>query len=255
MMNMTQPRMRYLATLAAGLLVALSAPRVDAVIVQDFEAGIAPGNVFGDAGRRGTYGVPPFGGSFQLLLTTFNAGDGGGLSGTNAIPVNGAGGLTSQLGLPAGTITFPGAVPVGTGSAYQMSLGALVVGQQVGFSYDFLTSEGGHPDFAFAALQNTTTGVVTYIAFANANQAGLVVSPSPNFNLETGYITLAGINVSAAGNYILSIGVADANNTSIQSGLLLDNITVSAVPEPSTLALALIGTVGAAGLIRRRRLA
>ncbi|OAI41930.1 hypothetical protein AYO41_01265 [Verrucomicrobia bacterium SCGC AG-212-E04] len=247
--------MRYLATLAAGLLVALSAPRVDAVIVQDFEAGLAPGTPFGDVQRLGTYGVPPFGGNFQLLLTTFNATDGPGLSGTNAIAVNGAGGLTSQLGLPAGTITFAGAIPVGTGSAYQLTLGALVVGQQVGFSYDFLTSEGGHPDFAFAALQNTTTGVVTYIAFANANQGGLVVSPSPNFNLETGYLTLAGINVNVAGNYVLSIGVADANNTSIASGLLIDNITVSVIPEPSTLALALVGIVGVTGFIRRRRLA
>jgi hypothetical protein len=85
-----------------------------------------------DAQRIGTYGVAPFAGNFQLLLTTFTASEGGGLSGTNDIPVNGAGGLTSQLGLPAGTITFTGAVPVGGGSAYQMSLGSLNVGDQIG---------------------------------------------------------------------------------------------------------------------------
>ena len=253
MTNMIQPRMRYLATLAAGLLVALSAPRVDAVIVQDFES--TTGTIFGDAGRQGTFGVPPFGGSFQLLLTTFNAGEGGGIAG-NDIAVGGAGGLQSQLALPSGTITFPGAAPLGGGSAFQMSLGALNVGDTVGFSYDFLTSEGGHPDFAFAALQNTTTGAVTYIVFANANQSGLTALASlPNFDLHSGYLTAAGIGVTVAGNYTLSIGVADAQNNNTQSGLLLDNITVSPVPEPSTLALAAVGIVGAAALIRRRRLA
>ncbi len=250
---MIQTRIPFLAKLAAGLLVALGAPRVDAVIVQDFESGIAPGSVFGDAQRLGTYGVPPFGGSFQLLLTTFSAAEGGGLSGSNAIAINGAGGLTSQLGLPAGTITSAGAIPIGDGSAYQMTLGSLNVGDQVGFSYDFLTSEGGHPDFAFVALQNTTTGVVTYLSFANANQGGLLASSSANFNLHTGYLTLPSINVGVAGNYVLSIGVADANNSAIQSGLLIDNITV--VPEPTTLALTLVGAVGAIGLLRRRRMA
>ena len=68
---------------------------------------------------------------------------GGGLSGTNAIPVNGAGGLTSQLGLPAGTITFAGAIPLGCGSSYPMSFGSLNDGKQVGFSYDFMAAEGG----------------------------------------------------------------------------------------------------------------
>jgi hypothetical protein len=226
------------------------APRADATIVQDFETGIAPGTVFGDAQRLGTYGVPPFGGNFQLLLTTFNSTDGGGLSGTDAIPVNGAGGLTSQLGLPAGTITFTGAVPVGPGSAYQMSLGSLNVGDQVGFSYDFLTNEVGHPDFAWVALQNTSNGTVTYTVFANANQSGLVSSTSPNFDQHTGYLTLAGISIANAGNYILSIGVADANNSSLASGLLLDNITV--IPEPSVLALTAVGALGAFGLLRRR---
>lgn len=58
-----------------------------------------------------------------------------------------------------------------------------------------------------------------------------------------------GFSPVASGNYLLSF----ANRGGDNIGAILDNVSVSAVPEPSTTALALLGLLGMVGMARRRR--
>ena len=248
------------ASLAFGLFGL--AGGAQAVIIEGFESGT--GTVFGDASRVGIYGpsggvVPPQG-SFQLLLTTFSTatpGDGAPISGTNA---QRTATLATNLGLSAGTIrnsNVAGSAGNGfEGSAYTLTI-SLNAGDVFRFQYDFMTVEDPtqipfHADFAFFSVTGAATSYSTLI---DANAA---LSTNPNltsFNFESGYRT---VNFTAvtSGSYTFSIGVMDAGTVgTLQSGLLLDNIQLIAIPEPSALALALVGAVGAAGFIRRRRLA
>jgi hypothetical protein len=254
------PRKGFHVALAIlGLALASTAP---AVVVQDFESGIGPnGFIFGDSARIGTYaGIAPFAGAGQLMLTTFgsNASDGGGITGGgNAVLVAA---LNTSLGLPNGTIQAlapAGSTPITEGSGYSFTLPTtLNVGDVVSFSYNFLTADGLHQDFAFAVLLNTATQATTSILLANALTTplpGTGGNASSPFNAGTGYLTSAGFTIAAAGNYQISFGVIDANNNQLGSGLLLDNITVTSVPEPSTLALAGLGALGVAGFLRRRK--
>ena len=61
------------------------------------------------------------------------------------------------------------------------------------------------------------------------------------FSLETGYQT-ATINIVTTGTYTLGLGVSDAVDKDVPSGLLVDNIQVtSPVPEPTTIAFSIAG--------------
>ena len=249
----------HLALAILGLALASTAP---AVVVQDFETGIGPnGFIFGDAARLTSpyAGIVAAGGSGQLMLTTFgsNVSDGGGINGNAVTAVS----LNTSLGLPPGTIQA--VAPAGQiaieGSGYSFTLpSTLNVGDVVSFSYNFLTADGLHQDYAFAVLLNTATQATTSILLANA-----LTTPLPGnggdatsrFSASTNYLTSAGFTIATAGNYQISFGVIDVSNNQLGSGLLLDNIRVTPVPEPSTLALAGLGVLGMAGLIRRRRTA
>lgn len=64
-----------------------------------------------------------------------------------------------------------------------------------------------------------------------------------------GYSTWSlGFTPLASGNFLLSF----ANRGGDNMGAILDNVSVSAVPEPSTTALALLGLFALAGMARRR---
>jgi hypothetical protein len=129
------------------------------------------------------------------------------------------------------------------------------------FQYDFLSNEPFQTtprgDFAFDAIfttGGTLQGSVSHFQTASvSNPANLFGAQTP-FIFHTGYQTLS-LNVSglAAGTYDLGIGVSDAVNTSHASGLLIDNVQVTAVPEPSTLGLVLAGAASLAAVRRRIR--
>ena len=130
------------------------------------------------------------------------------------------------------------------------------------FNYDFLTNEFGtgfHNDFGFYAIFSGTTNVSSGAHnFIDAASAQSLLGPVPDangpFGLHTGDRSY-GIPVAslAPGNYTLGIGIEDATNRQNASGLLVDNIQVAAVPEPSVVGLTIAGAILLVAVRRRMK--
>jgi hypothetical protein len=224
--------------------------------VTGFEGGDEAIQSTGDAGTQGTYqGEAPVEGSLQYLITTI---------GTNAANEDGATkqSASNAVGSAAlNTFFFGQAVSNQEGSGVLIPFTVGAGDTTLSFRYDFLSNEPGQTtprgDFAFEAIFTTVgvlQGTVNHFQTASlANPSNLFGAGSP-FVFHTGYLTLS-LNVSglAAGNYDLGIGVSDVTNTSHASGLLIDNVQVSAVPEPSTLGLVFAGAASLAAVRRRIR--
>lgn len=247
-----------LSVLLGLCALTLAAPRAGADVVQGFESGLAGVDSIGDVSVvDSTYGDAPTEGNSQALLTTFTGNDGGGVSGTDAVAATGANSVESFLGLTPGgngLVLDPADVAVG-GSALSFSLNVSTE-SSLNLDYNFLTNEvstasGGNNDFALLTI-NDGTNINEYL-LANAQVGGLVASNTPNFNLETGYISLGGVTL-AAGSYTVGVTVLDDNYTESPSGLLVDNVTLTAVPEPGSLALGVVALGAIAIALRKRRL-
>jgi hypothetical protein len=224
--------------------------------VTGFEGGDEAIQSTGDAGTQGTYqGEAPPEGSLQYLITTI---------GTNTTNEDG---VTKQSASNAvgsaalNTFFFGQTVSNQEGSGILVPFTVGAGDTTLSFQYDFLSNEPAQStaraDFAFDAIFTTggvLQGSVNHFQTASqSNPANLFGAQSP-FIFHTGYLTLS-LNVSglAPGTYDLGIGISDAINTSHASGLLIDNVQVSAVPEPSTLGLVLAGAASLAAVRRRIR--
>jgi len=98
-------------------------------------------------------------------------------------------------------------------------------------------------EFALAGNQrNSSTESVT-VSFGNAS----LIYSLPSSQTFTTYSLV--FTPSASGNYSLSFSNAGGDNV----GALLDNVRVTAVPEPESLALLLAGSLVVAGVAARRR--
>ena len=226
-------------------------------------------NAIGDVGVRGTYqGLTPTQGSNQLLLTTINnasEGTGSGAlsnqSGSNAVT---APSVESFLSVPTGTIrngVGSGSAGGTEGSAFKLTI-TLGVGDVLTFNYQFLTQEdvfllddpntaaGYHRDFAFASL-SLGGSLFSYEVLNTADDA-LISPPDQQPFPFAADPDVFSFTATQAGTYTLGIGVADATTTDIASGLLVDNIAVAPIPEPSTYALLAGGAFLLVGWRRRR---
>jgi len=255
------------ALLGLAMIAFLESGNARAATVEGFESTTLDlGNSIGDAGiRTGNFsGQDPTEGTRQLLLTTISSISDiefTSVSGMNAVAVAS---VATFLGVSPSSITNGSAA--GTeGSAFRLSLGTLTAGTVVTFNYDFLTLETGplfprnHLDFAFITLQlGSNTPTVSVISDTTAILFP-VVDPGNTgmgkFAFETRYQTFT-INITTNGTYTLGVGVMDAGNSTspndkgVSSGLLVDNITVT-VPEPTTVALGVMGALLLVGLRRR----
>lgn len=248
---------------ACVLSLAFAQPGM-AVKVEGFEPGDPPVSTSGDATFKQTYqGVPPPEASNQFLITTINAGGTDGTdgysnqSGTNAV-TNAT--LQSFFGISG---------LVGTeGSGFKLSIVVPAGSDTITFQYDFLTNElpsgGGaiqHQDFAFAVLLNSSNvligGIRTVatpadIDFNNPSRqlpSGPIATNPFSFDTGSKTFTITGL---AAGTYTLGIGIEDRTTSDVPSGLLVDNIQVTAaVPEPSTIGLIIAGAASFAAVRRR----
>jgi hypothetical protein len=251
------------STMSAVFIAALLATMAPAIgyaaSVQDFESGLPPASTTGDAQTIGTFeGIAPPQGSNQLLLTTINQ------TSDSTTPLSGVGhdavnvaAISAFTGVPTATLRFNATNTGQEGSAFKMTLG-LNVGDVLTFNWDFLTSEDPAAtvptqDFGFASLVLAGT-VVNYQTLGNTTAASGSLA-GPTFFNETGnsgnHFSTYQFTITQAGTYTLGIGIMDAKNTAGPSGLLVDNIQVAAVPEPSAVGLTIAGSVLLVTLRRR----
>ena len=236
----------------AGAILSLTAGSAFAQqIINNFEGGtFGPnGSTAGDASIVGADFFTPAAGSRQALVTTFSsAADGGNVSGTDATT---AANVETFLGLNAGTLAANGA-NLSDASSFKLVRFTLNVGDAVSFNYNFLsnaTAADGQ-DFSFVTLQRGG-GDPTFQVLANV-AAAATTSTSAFFDHETGSVLFALAPVTTAGTYTLGFGVTDAFDDAVGSGLLIDNVQINAVPEPSVLAgMVVLG--GLSLVVTRRR--
>jgi hypothetical protein len=239
---------RFTAVFIGVLLMSLGG-LARATVVEGFEAGLSEPNS-GDVGIKGTFfTIAPTEGTHQLLLTTINN--------TSDSP------QTNQSGTDAKSVTTiapflgetTGSIHDGTafgqeGSAFTISLGTLTAGSTVTFDYDFLTNEdpsgAHHNDFAFWELNS---GAIHIFADTASSLHPTTGAGNP-FVLETGYQTVT-ITITTTGTYTLGLGVMDATTTGTSSGVLIDNIQVTAVPEPTTIGFSVAGAALLVALRKR----
>ncbi len=235
----------------ALLVVALLLLPAKSGRAEGFESIILDGtNSIGDASIRtpNYFGINPTEGTHQLLLTTINNGAGSdpiitgnppNQSGNNAVSVTN---LAAFLGINTSNIR-DGTVTGQEGSAFKLNLGLLSVGDVITFNYNFLTNDAappdGHNDFAFVSL-SLIGGNTPVIADELAPPQFVTTGAGNPFVLETHYQTYS-ITITQAGNYTLGIGIVDGTTNDNTSALLVDNISVIPVPEPSTVGLAVAG--------------
>lgn len=103
------------------------------------------------------------------------------------------------------------------------------------------------PSSVDLTLTNTTSGSVFTATGLSLNDVVPNTGPNPNPDGQelTWYFTGLGANTSGA--YTLTF-----NNVPQSAGFRIDDVSVSAVPEPSAYALSLLG-IGALGVMARRR--
>lgn len=208
--------------------------------------------------QTATYGITPSAGTQQFLLTTINpAASLPAYLGTTPANTNVAS-LNTYFGLAAGTL---GAFNAQDGSGYLSQQVTLTIGSVVSFDYIFLTSEDNsvayNNDRAFFTVNgaiNTTLRTAGQLTSAEQAQG----SNALNFDfqsrgtLTSGYTRLS-YTVPATGNYTFGFGVIDVATTTVQSGLLIDNLNYSVIPEPGTGALLALSAAGAAAAARTAR--
>jgi hypothetical protein len=224
--------------------------------VTGFETGDEAILSAGDAGVRTTayQGEAAPEGSNQYLITTIRNTDledgDTNQSGTNAV-----------TGAALSTFFFGQTVSNQDGSGILIPFTVGAGDTTLSFQYDFLSNEPAQTtpraDFAFDAIFTSggaLQGSVNNFQIASMTNPANLFGAGTVFNFHTGYQTLS-LNVSglAAGTYDLGIGVSDQTNTSHATGLLIDNVQVSAVPEPSTLGLVFAGAASLAAVRRRIR--
>jgi hypothetical protein len=139
------------------------------------------------------------------------------------------------------------------GSGIRQSFSALA-GSTLNISFDwaFSSTDTANPDFGFIAINDSVHKFVdTGSQYLTGKFLGSFVDAQNVtwnwFNSTYSY------EAAADGSLSLALGVVDINDYSYTSRLRIDNVTVSAVPEPETYALMLTGLGVLAGAMRRRQ--
>ena len=158
-------------------------------------------------------------------------------------------GLSAALGLATGQLAgLKQAGDIGDvafGSAIQQSFTANA-GDQVSFNWNFLSDESSNAngnDFAFLLFDGTLTRLAN--TFTPQQPTATV------FTSESGFQP-SSFAISTSGLHSIAFGVVDVNGALGASALLVDDVRVTAVPEPSSVMLLLAGLAVVAVTARRR---
>lgn len=268
-------RQALLTAVSLGLMLAATSAHAQ-VINGSFESGggsYSGWTTQGDALiQTSSLGSGPTDGSFDALLASATDGSNGVAAGNGVSAAT----LESAMGVSSGTLQGLGRGNPIIGSVAVQSL-SLVAGQTVSFDWDFLTNQtyndgtsdsiapsANNNDFSFVSLApasgtaevsvlaDTFYGYVNDSGAAGGFQTGFQITPVQNpFISETLFHTFTW-TATTTGVYTLGIGVVHAaigQENGVNSGLLVDNVQVGAVPEPAS-CLALATFVG--GVVGRR---
>ncbi|MCB1738026.1 MAG: hypothetical protein KDI42_07865 [Gammaproteobacteria bacterium] len=156
--------------------------------------------------------------------------------------------INSTLGIDidALTVSYAGTGPAANASILYQTFNVYGTGD-ISFDWNFLTSESGsfgsRNDFAFYVLQSAVG-----LADVGDTSAGAI----SGFTKQSGFSTEV-ISGLTAGSYLIGFGVVNNNATSVDSGLLIDNVLLAdtgsaPAPIPATAALLALGLMG----VRRR---
>jgi hypothetical protein len=187
-------------------------------------------------------------------------------------------GLSTGSGLSTGALTNLGNGPVMNGSAIMQSI-TVVGGETLSFDYNFLTNApplgglGGLDPFAFVTSPTLATFADNGYNFSPPTAPGLA-----GYAYQTGTQSLT-VTFTTAGTYSFGIGVVDVTTDQYSSALLVSDFTLSsgnlgtwstlgnisasnssgsffmstAVPEPSSIVLLVLGGLGVGVACRRRK--
>lgn len=157
--------------------------------------------------------------------------------------------LETFIGLELGSLNALGNGITYNGSAIKQTFKANA-GDVLTFDWNFLKKEEPDPifnDFAFVALNSLST-------LASPLESSLVAfSNSENkFDRQTKF-QISSFTIPNTGIYTLGLGVANVTDTSGDSGLLVDNVSLKPIPEPSSvLGTLTLGALGAGLLLNRK---
>lgn len=168
--------------------------------------------------------------------------------------------IDSNIGLPAGSFSalIQSFAPNATEGATLFQTFTLDdstgLDCEITFDYNFLTNETLSPnrnnDFAFYSLFDGNGNLAASGAVGVFSST--FVGASGAFASQTGWNSVTISNLVGGQNYSLLFGVFDNGSTLVDSALLLDNIQVNCVPEPSSAMLLGLASVSAFGFRRRK---
>lgn len=212
------------------------------VINGSFEGGLSDWSTIGLATvETSAVGVTPADANNQALIRTNDGASG------DATIAN----LAAFLSIPVSELNASGRDGV-RGSGLKQVITSVNAGDKLTFSWNYLTSETpGSPtnnDFAFFSVSRAAGALPgTLLADTNAATSNFT---GALFSKQSGY--MAGSYVFAeAGDYTIGFSIVNATDEFFPSGLLVDKVSITAVPEPT--ALAGLGLCGLALTLRRRR--
>jgi len=156
-------------------------------------------------------------------------------------------GSLDNLGTSLDFLPFPGGV-ASQGSAIRQTFTANA-GDLLTFDWNFLTNDPSlfptFNDFSFVSISSLSDLASTTFP--------AVISPMTRFFQETGFQPFS-FTIPTTGTYTLGIGVTDWRDTTKDSVLLVDNVQLASVPEPtSTLGLLAFGALGAGSVLKRKQ--